>query len=223
MIGNQWSRGFSRFCSTLRLKPRLRIAEFENQNSSGDCPASTQLKNVGGMTVAPPQGRTQGAGQLLCARHPIPSPSPARRRERTDARPGTGSAVFQASAAQVAPRRNSGHWKSVSTTTNRNPLFLFLLSGSFLLRSAQRTLFSSLLNAPPRNTRRVCVSLPPQRRPAGPRVALTSIRSFWSRGFSRFLQCVSRPAKALTPAVYIVTFFHPPNSRPISATISDTC
>ncbi len=31
----------------------------------------------------------------------------------------------------------------------------FLLSGLFLLRAAQRTLFSLLLNEPPRNTRRL--------------------------------------------------------------------
>jgi hypothetical protein len=37
--------------------------------------------------------------------------------------------------------------------TTRNPLFLFLLFGLFLLRYAQRTFLSLLLNAPPRNTR----------------------------------------------------------------------
>lgn len=37
-------------------------------------------------------------------------------------------------------------------TITRNPLFLFLLFGLFLLRTAQRTFLLLLLNAPPRNT-----------------------------------------------------------------------
>jgi len=39
-------------------------------------------------------------------------------------------------------------------TITRNPLFLFLLFGLFLLRYAQRALFRLLLNDPPRTTRR---------------------------------------------------------------------
>jgi hypothetical protein len=38
-------------------------------------------------------------------------------------------------------------------TTTRNPMLLFLLFGLFLLRYAQRTFLSLLLNAPPRTTR----------------------------------------------------------------------
>jgi len=40
-------------------------------------------------------------------------------------------------------------WES----TTRNPLFLFLLFGLFLLRTAQARLFRLLLNEPPRKTR----------------------------------------------------------------------
>jgi hypothetical protein len=54
------------------------------------------------------------------------------------------------------PLAAHGHFgmskKSVDTTT-RNPMLLFLLFGLFLLRYAQRTFLSLLLNAPPRNTR----------------------------------------------------------------------
>jgi len=42
--------------------------------------------------------------------------------------------------------------ESVDSTT-RKPLFLLSLFGLFLLRAAQRTLLSLLLNAPPRKTR----------------------------------------------------------------------
>jgi hypothetical protein len=38
--------------------------------------------------------------------------------------------------------------------THRNPILLFLISGSLWLRYAQRTFWLLLLNAPPRNTRR---------------------------------------------------------------------
>jgi hypothetical protein len=38
--------------------------------------------------------------------------------------------------------------------TKRNPMFLFRLSGSFLLRFEQRALSFGLFHAPPRNTRR---------------------------------------------------------------------
>jgi hypothetical protein len=56
-----------------------------------------------------------------------------------------------------SPPNNSGKeaildLKNMGATT-RNPLFLFLLFGLFLFRMAQRTLFSLLLKAPPRNTR----------------------------------------------------------------------
>jgi len=38
-------------------------------------------------------------------------------------------------------------------SAQRKPTLLFLLSGSFLLRLAERTLFSLLFHAPPRRTR----------------------------------------------------------------------
>jgi len=45
--------------------------------------------------------------------------------------------------------------KNVDAHT-RNPMLSFMLSGLFLLRAAQRRLFSLLLaNDPPRNTRRL--------------------------------------------------------------------
>jgi hypothetical protein len=44
--------------------------------------------------------------------------------------------------------------KNVDAHT-RNPMLSFLLFGLFLLRAAQRRLFSLLLNDPPRNTRRL--------------------------------------------------------------------
>jgi hypothetical protein len=49
--------------------------------------------------------------------------------------------------------------KSVDATT-RNPLFLFLLFGLFLLRTAQRAFPASLLKEPPRNTRGVGELIP---------------------------------------------------------------
>src|SRR6185295_9300865 len=51
-----------------------------------------------------------------------------------------------------APPDNSGLGKNVDTTT-RNPMLSLRSSGSFLLRTAQRTFLGSLLNAPPRKTR----------------------------------------------------------------------
>lgn len=63
---------------------------------------------------------------------------------------------------EQSPPGSSGPMKNVGNDT-RNPVFLFLLSGLFLLRIAQRRFLSLLLNAPPRKTR-VCLSLPPQRR-----------------------------------------------------------
>lgn len=57
------------------------------------------------------------------------------------------------------------------TATTRKPLFLFLLSGLFLLRAAQRTFLSLLLKAPPRSTRGV-LSLSPQPSLNGLNVAL---------------------------------------------------
>jgi hypothetical protein len=44
--------------------------------------------------------------------------------------------------------------KNVDAHT-RNPMLSFLFIGLFLLRAALRKLFSLLLNAPPRNTRRL--------------------------------------------------------------------
>ena len=76
--------------------------------------------------------------------------------EPDQARPGTDSAIFHLGPEGV-PAGSSG-WAVAAggkmwAATTRNPLFLFLLFGLFLLRAAQRTLFSLLLNEPPRNTR----------------------------------------------------------------------
>jgi hypothetical protein len=49
-------------------------------------------------------------------------------------------------------RQGRPRWKDVDATT-RNPMFLFRLSGSFLLRYAQRALSALLFHEPPRNTR----------------------------------------------------------------------
>lgn len=51
--------------------------------------------------------------------------------------------------ASVDPRYLS---KTMQNRAQRNPLFLFLLSGVFLLRLAARTLFSLLFHEPPRST-----------------------------------------------------------------------
>lgn len=49
--------------------------------------------------------------------------------------------------------------KNVATAT-RKPIFLFQLFGLFLLRTEQRTFDSSLLNEPPRSTRRCLRACP---------------------------------------------------------------
>jgi hypothetical protein len=70
-----------------------------------------------------------------------------------------GSTVLHASAANPllrlsAPGRVAipAMGKSVDATT-RNPMFLFLLFGLFLLRFAQRAFLWLLMKEPPRNTR----------------------------------------------------------------------
>jgi hypothetical protein len=59
------------------------------------------------------------------------------------ARPGTDSAIFRLALKAVAAREYRQDapcgLKNVDAT-NRNPTLLFLLSGLFLLRTAQRTL-----------------------------------------------------------------------------------
>ena len=87
----------------------------------------------------------------------LPGLFPAIRGDRRDqARPGTDSAIFrlglQGSTRQAVPAGQRPGAKSVDKTT-RKPLFLFWLFGLFLLRAAQRTFLSLLLNEPPRNTR----------------------------------------------------------------------
>lgn len=115
------------------------------------------------MLVSRRQGRTQGAGTLVFARPIRRSPShSARWQER-----GRGLGQDQ------APPFFASAWKSIAYAYDRqavpaisclpknvdahtrNPMLSFLLFGLFLLRAAQRTLFSLLLNAPPRNTRRL--------------------------------------------------------------------
>jgi hypothetical protein len=95
------------------------------------------------------QGRCYSPGLFL-----TPSPSPKRRGERQEvkARPGADSAISRLGLEEVIPRQAVLATKNVDTTT-RNPLFLFLLFGLFLLRFAQRTFLSLLLNVPPRSTR----------------------------------------------------------------------
>ena len=78
-------------------------------------------------------------------------------------RPGTGPAVFHASARKEdPPPGNSGLVEKRGTTTRRNPMFLLRLFGLFLLRYAQRTFLALLLNDPPRTTR-WCVGRPPHK------------------------------------------------------------
>ena len=93
----------------------------------------------------------QGAGPLVCARL-----------VRVATASAAGNRLRHFSASVVEPRAvarshttvpaGTHPMKNVDTTT-RNPLFLLRLFGCLLLRYAQRTLFSVLLNAPPRNTR----------------------------------------------------------------------
>ena len=86
--------------------------------------------------------------------------------------------------------------KDVDATT-RNPMFLFRLSGLFLLRYAQRALSAGLFHEPPRNTR-APLSLPRH----GKSATLPGLRK---------------------PHVQIVAFRQPPSSRPISTSIWKTC
>lgn len=74
----------------------------------------------------------------------------------TQARPGTGSAIFQPRRrrrTRAAVPAGTIPLKNVDAAT-RNPLFLLRLFGLLLLRYAQRTFLSLLLNVPPRSTRR---------------------------------------------------------------------
>ena len=108
-------------------------------------------------------------------------------------RPGTGPAVFHASARKEdPPPGNSGLVEKRGTTTRRNPMFLLRLFGLFLLRYAQRTFLALLLNDPPRTTR-------------------------WPAGRPPHKGQPSR--SPYVPRVSVVCLIHPPNSRPISATI----
>lgn len=85
--------------------------------------------------------------------------------------------------------------KDVDATT-RNPMFLFRLSGLFLLRYAQRALSAGLFHEPPRNTR-APLSLP------------------------RHSECATLPGPS-KPRVQPGAFCQPPSRRPISASIWKT-
>ena len=67
--------------------------------------------------------------------------------------PGHASLMIGASTAKAHTRAallaTAQRAKRVETTT-RKPMLLFLLSGLFLLRYAQRTFLDSLLKEPPR-------------------------------------------------------------------------
>jgi hypothetical protein len=140
--------------------------------------------------LAPRQGAAQGAGPLLFLRLEF---------NLLQTRPGTGSAILRLGPEGTArfPPDNAGRdtptgacEKSVDATT-RNPTLLFRLSGSFLLRFAQRALSALLFQEPPRNTR---------------------ARSSWSH---RRTLCAG--AAGTQAVIQPVAFRQPPRSLPISA------
>ena len=69
------------------------------------------------------------------------------------ARPGSGARTPAAAVTAAAPAAEAPARPRSTSRTQRKPMLLFLLSGSFLLRLAARRFLVSLLKEPPRNTR----------------------------------------------------------------------
>jgi hypothetical protein len=69
------------------------------------------------------------------------------------ARPGSGVRTPAAAVTPAAPAAEALARRRSTSRTQRKPMLLFLLSGSFLLRLAARRFLVLLWNEPPRNTR----------------------------------------------------------------------
>ena len=88
-----------------------------------------------------------------------------RRRQRPAREPTPGTElghVLERDLSAVASRPCARSWtrKAPPTAMHRNPLLLFVLSGVFLLRLADRRLLSLLFHDPPRRTRLMSSSVP---------------------------------------------------------------
>ena len=109
-------------------------------------------------------------------------------------RPGPDSAILRLGPESRRARRQAVPARLKNVDEhNRKPVFMFRLIGLFQLRYAQRTLLRLLMNEPPRNTRRLRV-WPHNTGPEGRQLPYG-----------------------------LLTLRHPPNNRPISATILATC
>ena len=93
-----------------------------------------------------PGRKPGGAGPLLFAR-------PVNDRRGPEQTPPFSTSTGKQGNSSVAARYFWRARRENVDATTRKPTLLSRLSGLFLLRMAQRTLFVSLLNAPPRRTR----------------------------------------------------------------------